>query len=192
MIFSKYKIWIPGIIVLFLIACNPMEQQKILTLFFDGVPDPDPESTMIDDSLATGINSKEQIPGDQETTIPTPFLSTHPAYKPNRCNQCHEVTHSYRLNQRQPALCHQCHQDFKNKYKKLHGPVAGGYCTACHLPHQSKYKYLLKHPARENCQYCHHAGDVAKNSAHEAISEIECMQCHNPHGGEDKFFLINQ
>ena len=193
MIYLKMKLHIfISLSILVMVACNPEKHHKALAIFFDGVPEPARESPAIIDSLASGKDSLEQISGDQESATSKIFVSTHPAYKPNQCSQCHDVKHSYRLNQRQPVLCYHCHKEFKNRYKKLHGPVAAGYCTSCHVPHQSEYKHLLKHPARENCQYCHHAGDVARNSAHDTISEIECMQCHNPHGGEDKFFLINQ
>jgi len=180
------------IVGLLLLACNSEKRQQVMAVLFDGTQETEQPKTVAIDTVRKRPDAQKSFSEDQEP-LPTDIVkSIHPVFKPNQCTKCHDMNKANRLRQRQPALCYQCHPDFKNKYKKLHGPVAGGYCTACHLPHQSKYKYLLKHPARENCQYCHHAGDVAKNSAHEAISEIECMQCHNPHGGEDKFFLINQ
>ena len=170
-------------------GCNPERHYKTLSLFFDGVPKLETMSKTNQDSILSKADSLNVLRGEMLPEVAKRTVSVHPVYQPNKCDQCHDVNHSYRLNQRQPELCYHCHQDFRQKYAKLHGPVAAGYCTACHTPHQSEFKHLLKHPPRENCQYCHHAGDVAKNSAHEDISEVECMECHNPHGGEDKYFL---
>lgn len=187
-LFSKFCMVLIALI-LFAAGCNPEKHHQTLSLFFDGVPKPKVRTESIADSSSAGSDSSKPGSVESFTTGATATVSVHPVYKPNNCEQCHDVKHSYRLNQRQPALCYHCHEDFSKKYTKLHGPVAAGYCTACHSAHQSEYEHLLKHPARENCQYCHHAGDVAKNSAHEDISAIECMECHNPHGGEDNYFL---
>lgn len=170
-------------------ACNTEKHYRTLSIFFDGVPEPRAEIPNRADSVqtdrATGFNESVNF----DDSIKPDTASVHPVYRPNQCDRCHDVTHGYRLNQRQPALCYKCHDDFKNQFKKLHGPVAAGFCTACHLPHQSNYRPLLKKSPRENCRYCHQAGDVGKNSAHADNSDIECRECHNPHGGPNKYFL---
>jgi predicted CXXCH cytochrome family protein len=107
----------------------------------------------------------------------------HPAYRKKLCEKCHDVNHSYRLNNRQPDICYTCHESFEKKYKVVHGPVAAGFCTTCHQPHQSRNEKLLAIPVREVCQFCHQAGDVEKNMAHQKISTDNCMTCHNAHGG---------
>ncbi len=121
--------------------------------------------------------SKENVLIGQE-------MNLHPDYKRKNCDKCHTVEHSYRLKQRQPDLCYQCHPNFTSKFSKLHGPVAAGFCTTCHEPHKSTYKALLKMPVRDVCQHCHEAGDVVKNVAHQKINKTECLQCHDPHGGK--------
>ena len=71
----------------------------------------------------------------------------------------------------------------------LHGPVAAGYCTACHSPHLSKNEYLLKFSNSKLCLNCHNIEDISQNKAHIAIDEYTCKDCHNAHGGKDKYFL---
>ena len=89
----------------------------------------------------------------------------------------------------EPALCYMCHEDLTSVYPVLHGPVGGGYCTACHDPHSSKAGSLLRFNGRDLCLYCHVEKEVLKNEIHEGLEEMACSDCHNPHGGEDMNFL---
>ncbi|MCB0292107.1 MAG: hypothetical protein KDH97_17765, partial [Calditrichaeota bacterium] len=85
----------------------------------------------------------------------------------------------------QSELCYECHDDDREKYAHLHGPVGGGYCTTCHNPHRAENPHLLRMTPEELCFYCHQQEDVYRNDTHEDVLAGECLDCHNPHGGED-------
>jgi len=166
--------------ILLLFSCN----RETLRFFFDGVDQTQPETSFTrgPQMISAKDTLKARRPQLTDTTMQAKFM--HPDYQKRACSKCHEVDHAYRLSKRQPDLCYQCHKPYNEKYEVLHGPVAAGFCTACHLPHQSQNKHLLKMPVREVCNYCHHPGDVSKNQAHSQINTIECVQCHNSHGGK--------
>ena len=165
--------------------------RNTLKTFFDGV-ESDVDSTA--SSGRSGISSNQDSLtdslGKSDLEMKVPVKNQHPDYQRKQCEKCHDVSHSYRLIQRQPELCYQCHKSYEQKYKILHGPVAAGFCTACHAPHQSEHDRLLKMPVRDICQFCHHPGDISKNSAHQKISTETCLNCHNPHGGNTANLLI--
>lgn len=169
-----------------LLSCN----RQVLHFFFDGVDAPKKQVGFMEAPVhARDDSTKNQLAKSDTVALET-VKSIHPDYKSKACVKCHDVDHSYRLNQRQPELCHQCHKKFEDAYPVLHGPVAAGFCTVCHVPHKSQYVRLLKMPARQVCHYCHHTGDVEKNQAHSEISDKPCLDCHHPHGGETKNLLI--
>ena len=89
----------------------------------------------------------------------------------------------------QPGLCYICHEDLAEQYNYLHGPVTGGYCSACHNPHKSEHEKLLRYTGEALCYYCHEAESVLQNEMHEGLDGMLCTDCHNPHGGEDKYIF---
>ena len=165
--------------------------RNTLKTFFDGVEN-DVDSTAAYGRSGSPVNqdSLTDTPRDSDLEMKVPVKNQHPDYQRKQCEKCHDVSHSYRLNQRQPELCYQCHKSYELKHKILHGPVAAGFCTACHAPHQSEHERLLKMPVRDICQFCHHPGDISKNSAHQTISTETCLNCHDPHGGNTANLLI--
>jgi predicted CXXCH cytochrome family protein len=165
--------------------------QGTLKFFFDGTEKKAQGEfgKSVSDSLGI-LNPDTSAAGNRMMeNIKAQTISVHPAYRDKLCEKCHDVNNAYRLINRQPDICFNCHQSFNKKYAVLHGPVAAGFCTACHKPHQSENKKLLVLPVREICQYCHQPGDVEKNKAHEKISPDECRICHNAHGGSTKNLL---
>lgn len=172
------------LILLFIIACSP--NKKILSIFFDGVPD----STNIENNSNLQVNNVDSndlknnlIASNKEQTF------SHSPYKEKNCENCHDKNSMGKFVQQQPDLCYQCHEDFKTKFTYLHGPVAGGYCTSCHSPHVSKYEKMLLRKNKQICTFCHDIELVLKNENHSEIGETICTECHNPHGGQDKFIL---
>lgn len=183
----KHIMLIAGV-SLSLVCCQAQTRYRLLHLFFDGVPDPNTVSLQPDSTVIRPSADDAPVPlAIDTTTVIQTFV--HKVYRKDSCNYCHDLKNSYRLNTRQPDLCYACHKNYTHQYTYIHGPVAAGLCTACHHPHKSSYPALLKHPDREHCQYCHAPGDVARNSAHEKISQILCMDCHDPHGGNRIHFL---
>jgi len=174
------KIYLLGLAFFVLNSCSSSSNYKTLSFFFDDVPNPSSQQ-QVKDSTKTdtesfklrNIKSKKEI----EKYI-------HKGYKKNECGNCHDVDHAYRLIERQPKLCYKCHANYKDKYKYLHGPVAAGYCTACHHPHQSSNEHILKIKIEQLCSHCHEPGDVSQNPSHKEVGNVNCVSCHNSHGGE--------
>ena len=186
-VFKRAVLLIVLLVSLTASACS----RNTLKTFFDGVEN-DADSTASYERSGIPVNqdSLTDTPRDSDLDMTVPVKNQHPDYQRKQCEKCHDVSHSNRLIQRQPELCYQCHKSYELKHKILHGPVAAGFCTACHAPHQSEHERLLKMPVREICQFCHHPGDISKNSAHQKISTETCLNCHDPHGGNTANLLI--
>lgn len=167
--------------------CSPYAGKSVLHFFFDGVPETDsismqggdPEGIMADSSLRSeGILAIS----DSESFV-------HYPYGERECASCHNEQALGSMLEPQPGLCYICHEDLAEQYSYLHGPVAGGYCTACHDPHRSESEKLLKMTGEALCFYCHEAKSVLGNDIHEELEGMLCTDCHNPHGGEDKYIF---
>lgn len=173
-----------GIFTLLLVRCSPEKQFRILSYFFDGVPDPNQKTentiSTSTDTLAIALANKNAEPE---------FL-VHAPYAENKCESCHEKGFSNSLILPIPELCFSCHEDFNDEYKTLHGPVATGYCTACHNPHMSKSENLLERTNQELCLHCHQSEQIFKGKMHLKIENKNCTDCHGAHGGENKAMLI--
>lgn len=176
--------------VLFLvISCSTSSSHRVLSFFFDGVPRQDVPRPLVlkNDS---GLELLQRSSDTDKTKVEEVKAAVvHKIYQDKACEKCHAVESSYRLIQRQPTLCYQCHASFEQKYKRLHGPVAAGFCNACHEAHKSEYKALLKMPIRQVCQHCHEPGDIVQNEAHKKISTLACLTCHDAHGGDSANLL---
>ena len=113
----------------------------------------------------------------------------HYPYGERECASCHNEQALGSMLVAQPGLCYICHEDLSTQFSYLHGPVAGGYCTACHDPHRSENEKLLKRTGEVLCYYCHESKSVLANEMHADLEGMLCMDCHNPHGGEDKYIF---
>ena len=167
--------------------CSPHAGKSVLHFFFDGVPASD---------------SLEAARTDPGTTLPAPDASSqelavlpearifvHYPYEEQECASCHDELSLGRMVEAQPGLCYVCHEDFTGSFGYLHGPVAGGYCTACHDPHQSEKEHLLRLSGKALCFYCHQEESVLENDMHADLEGMLCLDCHHPHGGDDKYIL---
>lgn len=177
-------IW--GLAMILLSQCSPYAGKNMLTFFFDGVPE--------NDTLTTGLTGPGETQADtvrQEELLsvsaPTRFI--HYPYEEGDCASCHNELSLGTMVEDQPGLCYLCHEDQSAVYDYLHGPVAGGYCTACHDPHMSESGKLLRKTGDDLCFYCHERESVLKNEMHLDLDGMLCMDCHNPHGGEDKYIF---
>ena len=183
---KKYIFFFTIIASLF-IGCSPEFHYKVLSFFFDGVPDPNKtEITVTNDSLIQIDSTRiKEISG----RVLKPQFIIHPPYREKECAGCHDQNSMGKLLLPQPGLCYQCHEDFNETYSLLHGPVAGGYCTSCHSPHMAKLEKLLLRSGQQLCLHCHNSARIFKNEIHEDIEDTNCTECHNPHGGEDRYIL---
>jgi len=171
-------------ILILLGGCSPEAGKKALNFFFDGVPgDELLEQTTSIDSI------KKPDTTVQETELPNIEMTVyHIPYLEKDCSNCHDQNTMGRYILPQPKLCYQCHENFEERYKTVHGPVAGGYCTACHQPHYAQ-ENLLKRSGQELCLNCHVPGESFNTTIHEGIEDTNCIECHNPHGGEDRLMF---
>jgi len=174
-------------ILAFLVGCSPAERYRVLSVFFDGVPDPNKKEARPE--IPPGFDTTRQADSARTRKTQEPKFFFHEPYRARECGDCHSTTGGNRLVMEQPDLCYQCHDDFSETYSHLHGPVAGGYCTGCHHPHMAEYPKMLKRKGQDLCLYCHEKSDVFANDVHDGIDDSDCTDCHDPHGGEDRFMI---
>jgi predicted CXXCH cytochrome family protein len=130
------------------------------------------------------------------------------------CGYCHSSKGSpkHSVPKRGAALCYECHSDMSVQMKKrkyLHGPVEAGMCEACHDSHGSQNESQLLMPINELCLSCHghirrqtHVVRTPDGQGHPmkgrpdplkkaSGKEMSCVSCHNPHGGNVRFYFVN-
>lgn len=170
-------------------ACSREVRHRTLTFFFDGVPALDAGITDLtvespEDAL---VGAGAEAPRRVKTAK---RFYDHPAYKQNRCPECHNVDGGGVLKTAREGLCQTCHPDKPEKKKFVHGPVAVNGCLACHLYHKSLHPKVLVADAQTLCFHCHEEGELRTDEHHATIKEERCIDCHDAHGGDDRFFLI--
>lgn len=184
---SSWRLFLLLAIIIIVSQCSPYTGRKILTFFFDGVPNNDTSQIVLADSAAADTDTTEISEGMDYQRVALRVV--HYPYSERECETCHDPNSLGSMIQPEPGLCYQCHEDLGTLYNYLHGPVEGGYCTACHHPHQADEEKLLRFTGKELCFYCHIETDVIQNEMHQDLEEMTCTDCHNPHGGEDKYIL---
>lgn len=115
------KLRIKGVITFFLfilVACSSRTQNKTLSLFFDGVSDPEASKMTTSDSVSKTDTSDQRSPEAKETVKIGQAVSMHSDYRKKLCEKCHDTAHSNQITQRQPDLCYQCHKKFETKYSQ--------------------------------------------------------------------------
>jgi len=172
--------------MILLCQCSPYAGGRLLTFFFDGVPEADTAPVV----SKPGAEVFDSIPDQAGAmALNEAAMRIHDPYAEKECSACHDEHSLGSMTEPQPGLCYLCLEDLSEKYACLHGPVAGGYCTACHDPHSSKNEKLLKFKGDELCFYCHQEKHVFRNEMHEGLDGMACSDCHNSHGGEQKFLI---
>jgi len=177
---------------LFLLSgCDPITRHQILTTLFDGVPSlPEPEQ--ICEEYHQKRLEQERLAAEQKTRLQkntSPVKSVHKPYGEKRCNDCHDFGATVGLLKPKNKLCISCHTGFiKGQY--VHGPVAIGACSACHLPHTSPYPSLLELDKAEICFKCHKEPRLAAQMHDKVVEKgMYCTDCHDPHYGDTQYFL---
>jgi len=182
---------VSGILIVIVLAlfsqCSPYAGKSVLHFFFDGVPESDSTSMPGNEIGAMQDDSTDVF--EEAVALSSPGGSVHYPFGEGECASCHNEQSLGTMLEPQPSLCYICHEDLSERYNYLHGPVAGGYCSACHDPHRSANEKLLRYTGEELCFYCHEAESVLKNEMHEGLEGMLCSDCHNAHGGEDKYIF---
>ena len=165
-------------------GCSVEKHYKVLSFFFDGVPEPS----------SVGVGDRAGDDGARSRTVPAVLVSWHRAYVERRCSVCHGDKTSFGFTTTgftdlDSSACIRCHDDAMDE-AFLHGPVAAGACTACHEPHESRYPRLLVAVSPSLCLQCH-ASELELEPitpGHEDPAQ-DCLECHLAHGGDDRYFL---
>jgi predicted CXXCH cytochrome family protein len=159
------------------LGCSPKKHYKVLSFFFDGVPDPN--------APARGA------PGQLDATGRVIMASVmHKPYQENRCDACHTSQNAFEnLSTPTEESCLKCHDKVKEPWTFLHGPVAATQCLWCHDPHRSTVPSLLRHPAGKLCRECHTQELLDPGVPEHVDLTADCLQCHYGHGGNDRNFL---
>jgi predicted CXXCH cytochrome family protein len=165
-------------------SCVTSSNYKILSFFFDGVPNPDSTQISKNDSLKIVDTNSIRL----ATNSPKKG-SVHPPYAERNCGICHDLSKQYKLVSTMPDLCYTCHEDFSDGNKIVHGPVASGNCTECHDAHSSPNEKMLLDKSQKLCFNCHVKDDIMNNAVHSDIDSTLCWTCHEPHSSVDKLFL---
>ncbi|WP_242132127.1 cytochrome c3 family protein [Aestuariivivens marinum] len=171
-----------------MISCSPKSSYHFKSFFFDGVPDPINENSII-----ANINSIDSTGFKKRDSILEQAKSKeiyHPPFQEKKCKTCHQKYKRSESMANNKALCYTCHDQFEYTYQTLHGPVDFGHCTQCHNPHKSKYEGLLTQNDNQLCLECHDQSYLLQTSIHNRLDETQqCLNCHNPHGANTRFLL---
>jgi len=186
---KRKEIYLAVLIFLPLVACAPASKYRLLSFFFDGVPEPHSDTAVVAGVDLPMILDISQH--DSAQVINQTAYFVHEPYRKKECGSCHDQNDVGSLVKLEPALCYMCHDDFNTKFTSLHGPVDGGYCSTCHLPHMSKNEHLLVGPDNDLCFPCHVKEEVERPKAHVDIGDDLCIKCHDPHGTNNPHRLKN-
>lgn len=158
-------------------ACNPTTRYHALSLIFDGVPPPAPETPLANQVASTTEGS---------STAAVRFRE-HGPYGAKLCPACHESTSANTFVVPKEQLCAHCHE-FKIDKKFVHGPIVSSGCTSCHDPHSSVYPKLLVAAPETFCYRCHDKEEIAASPAHKETTK-GCTDCHDPHQSDNDHLL---
>jgi predicted CXXCH cytochrome family protein len=184
-VIKKYTAYLI-VMLLLVVACTSEKSYKMLTFFFDGVPERDFTGSGSENDTVQVVDSSTVQNDLSSNRITSGFF--HPPYVEKNCTACHDNTMGQKL-VNQSGVCYTCHQDYESTVGFVHGPIAGGYCTSCHDPHKSDNEKLLKRKDRDLCFYCHDSKQVESNEIHSIAGELNCSECHDPHGEENAYLL---
>jgi predicted CXXCH cytochrome family protein len=153
-------------------GCTAEKKYKILSIFFDGVPDPN--APVVDANTAEVTDA-----GGKPVRV-----ILHKPYADNNCAVCHGTAQDFADFTKIPSsICVKCHRKVVNQYPVMHGPVSAVECTWCHTPHESQIEHLLKMPAPDVCVQCHEPALLPTKVPEHLIAEKSCLDCHVAHGG---------
>ncbi len=137
---------------------------------------------------APSVPAGQVTPGaDQKTS--------HPPYWDRECGKCHDQSKGGEFRARGEELCYLCHPRSAFHHERIHGPVAAGECSSCHVSHENTNPYHTTAPLPALCLGCHSfdwgdSGGLKDGYfIHQAVREGRCAKCHDPHGGSLVGFL---
>jgi len=165
-------------------GCARENRYRVLSFFFDGVPDPNAPSPIA-----------ETDQGGWSTTRPggprSGMGSVHKPFADNQCTACHKESPQggFALSAVNPNICLDCHQPVMQQYAVMHAPVVAKACLWCHNPHDSPAKSLLREPPPGICTQCHEKGLLSSKPPEHLLTDSKCLECHVAHGADKRNLL---
>lgn len=160
------------------VGCSIDKNYKVLSFFFDGVPDPAKVKEVEAAAAMQGYSDPRK----------SPSYSVHKPYAEEKCADCHEGR--LRISKYDSTICLKCHDQKVSDHPVTHGPVVAQACLWCHSPHESAYPSLMKARPRDVCTQCHTAAmlENPRVPAHTDDTK-DCLACHFGHGSSDRYLM---
>jgi predicted CXXCH cytochrome family protein len=164
------------------LGCSHQRRYKVLSFFFDGVPDP----------------SKPLVRATGDLENPSAFkggiVSTHKPFAAGKCDACHAPMNADEVASVQTVIdssvCMKCHEPELRRHAVMHAPVVAGACLFCHSPHNSTQPHLLVAAAPAVCTQCHDRSLLGANPPEHLSENSACLDCHVGHGEEKRGALL--
>jgi len=168
---------------LLLLGCSAQKNYKVLSFFFDGVPDPNAPPTVLV-SQSGGIGGPVRLMKAKKYQ--------HAPYAEKKCQACHTSDQKQLTSLAAPQLCLRCHANVVNQYSVMHAPVAVAQCLWCHNPHESDQEHLLKSDVADLCLQCHDRQLLSNDNFGHRSERALCLNCHTGHGSNQPGLLRAQ
>jgi predicted CXXCH cytochrome family protein len=168
------------------LGCSPQAKYRVLSTFFDGVPNPNAKTA------AVAVNAAQE----KNTVARQATASVHKPYAEQHCDSCHAggaeqaLAFQSTASLRDSNLCMKCHDKVPTSHPLMHAPVAAKACLFCHSPHESPLPHLLSAAQPGLCTQCHEPALLGKSVPEHQASDSQCLSCHMGHGSEtSRYFL---
>jgi predicted CXXCH cytochrome family protein len=171
-------------IVALALGCSPDKRYKVLSAFFDGVPDPSAPK------VASNMSGMDNLTPNQ---FKGAIVSTHKPYAAGKCDACHAPMEDNVPSVQtviDSSVCLKCHEVETRRHAFMHAPVAAGACLFCHNPHNSTQPHLLLAPTPGLCMQCHDRSLLGDNPPAHRNENSACLDCHVGHGEETRGFFL--
>ena len=160
-------------------GCSADRRYRVMSFFFDGVPNPHAAPTVAGAGATTGGGT------GSAATAGGLVAYEHKPYIENKCNACHSGNlGGFESFQKVGSdVCLKCHQNELTKFTVMHGPVVAVECLRCHAPHESSVPGMLNDNVTAVCTQCHVRGLLSSNPPDHLLPNSACLRCHTGHGG---------
>ncbi len=172
------------------VGCSTAKHHRVLSFFFDGVPDPAAAVVSATPEVEAAVGRRLVQPGE------------HGPYAAKLCDSCHDAQRTNALIVPAEQLCIRCHE-LGAAETYVHGPLASGGCMVCHDPHRSANRFLLVSASDGFCLKCHDRTTLSPVSGVGGSAGVagvtgdnghggdaaNCTDCHEAHMSDRKFLL---
>lgn len=180
------------------VGCDAKTEYRVLSFFLDGVPPPPgvkpPKRKPKPDPWG---ERAERARAASRPSATRPALAKvefyHAPYRQRQCMECHSRDISFTVPVDTTTVCRKCHQQhyLREADDWVHGPVAMGKCSMCHVSHKSEHRGLLTKASPDLCFQCHHASRTLAAPYHAQAEQEGCASCHDPHSTGNRLLLVD-